>query len=91
MRRHDKADCCCKFEIDENRSLEDPIMTKLKSLFAVLIVALPTLLWPTTLQAQSSGPDDTSCLYPSPTDRFGVTVYANQSIDSYDVRAVDCR
>ena len=60
-------------------------MTKLKSLFAVLIVALPTLLWPTTLQAQSAGPDDTSCLYPSPTDRFGVTVYANQSIDSYDV------
>lgn len=64
---------------------EDGVMTKFKSLFAILIVVFPTLLWPTALHAQPEGPDDTNCLYPSPTDRFGVTVYADQSINSYDV------
>ncbi len=60
-------------------------MTKLKSLFLILIVVLPTLLWPTTLHAQPAGPEDSNCLYPSPTDRFGVTVFTDQSIDSYNV------
>ena len=85
MRRRDKADCCHLIEIDENLTLEERVMTKLKSLFVILIVALPTLLWPTTLHAQPAVPDDTNCLYPSPTDRFGVTASADQSIDSYDV------
>ena len=72
-------------EIDKHLLLEDRVMTKFIRLFAILIVVLPTLLWPSTLQAQPAGPDDTSCLYPSPTDRFGVTVFSDQSITLYDV------
>ena len=60
-------------------------MTKLKRLFAILIVVLPTLLWPAALHAQPAGPDSSDCLYPSPTDRFGVTVFSNQTIGQYDV------
>ena len=85
MHRHDKADCCRNIEINKNLPLEDHIMTKLKSLFAILIFVLPTLLWPTAMYAESAGPDDIDCLYPSPTDRFGLTVYSDQSIDHYDV------
>ncbi len=60
-------------------------MLKLRSLLAVMIVAAPTLLWPTALHAEPASPGDTECLYPSPTDRFGLTVYTDTPIDLFDV------
>ncbi len=58
-------------------------MRKLMSLVTLAIVALSTfLVSPPTVLAD---PDTTNCLYPSPSDRFGVSVYANQQIDDYDV------
>ena len=60
-------------------------MTKRKSLLVLVILVLSALLWPAALYAEPAGPDDSGCLYPSPTDRFGVTVFADDSIDYYDV------
>lgn len=60
-------------------------MTKFKSILLMLIVALPTLLWPTVLHAEPAAPNDTSCLYPSPTDRFGVTVIPDLPLVLFDV------
>lgn len=61
-------------------------MTKLKSILPAVILAVTTVLGPATALAQPAGPEDSNCLYPSPTDRFGVTVFHDQSIDWYDVR-----
>lgn len=47
-----------------------------------MIVLSTLLVSPSVVRAD---PETTNCLYPSPTDRFGVTVYADQEIDSYDV------
>ena len=33
-------------------------MTKFKSMLMILIVVLPTLVWPTALHAEPVGPDD---------------------------------
>ena len=60
-------------------------MTKFKSMLMILIVVLPTLVWPTALHAEPVGPDTTDCLYPSPTDRFGITADGDKPIGLYDV------
>ena len=60
-------------------------MTKFKRMLMILIVVLPTLLWPAALYAEPAGPEDTDCLYPSPTDRFGVTVSDNQPLVRFNV------
>jgi hypothetical protein len=58
-------------------------MRKLTSLVTLAIVVLSTVL--VLPGAALADGDTTNCLYPSPTDRFGVTVYADEQIDSYDV------
>ena len=58
-------------------------MRKRLNLAILAMVVLSTcLVWPRAALADA---DTTNCQYPSPTDRFGVTVHAHQQIDSYDV------
>lgn len=54
-------------------------MTYRSALF--LLIVLASLVMPSVALAE---PGDTNCLYPSPTDRFGVTVAGEQEIDDYD-------
>lgn len=56
-------------------------MTTLQSAVLLLILAA-SLLTPSVARAE---PGDTNCLYPSPTDRFGVTVAGDQDVDDYNV------
>lgn len=52
-------------------------------LLAILVASLVT---PSVAVAE---PGDTDCLYPSPTDRFGLTVYSDQEIDDYNVATLN--
>lgn len=47
-----------------------------------LVVMLASFAAPSTVRAD---PDTTNCLYPSPTDRFGITVRGDQNISWFDV------
>ncbi len=58
-------------------------MSKLLSRVGLAMIVLSTLL--VSPFVVSADPDTTNCLYPTPADRFGVTVYADQSISSFDV------
>lgn len=54
----------------------------------VSLILLMVMVISTSLVAPSSAwadPDTTNCLYPSPTDRFGVTVFGEEEISWYDV------
>jgi hypothetical protein len=58
-------------------------MRNLVSLAILAATLLSTILIsPPAARAQT---ETTNCLYPSPSDRFGVTVYGDQYIDDYDV------
>ena len=58
-------------------------MSKLLSRVGLAMIVLSTLLVsPSVVLAD---PDTTNCLYPTPADRFGVTVYADQQIGDFDV------
>lgn len=51
-----------------------------------LLAALTCLSLPLpAAYAEPLAPDSSACLYPSPTDRFGVTVYAEDEISYYNV------
>ncbi len=49
----------------------------------LLLILLASLVTPSVALAE---PGDTNCLYPSPTDRFGITVYSDQEITDYNTR-----
>lgn len=58
-------------------------MFRSMSRICLAIIVLSTLLIsPAVVHAD---PETTNCLYPSPSDRFGVTVYADQEITDYDL------
>ncbi|MEZ4770209.1 MAG: CARDB domain-containing protein [Caldilineales bacterium] len=48
----------------------------------LLAILVGSLVMPSVVQAE---PGDTNCLYPSPTDRFGVTVAGHLEITDYNV------
>lgn len=55
----------------------------LLNLVTLAIVALSTFL--VSPRAAFADPETTNCLYPSPTDRFGLTVHAYQQIGDFNV------
>jgi hypothetical protein len=65
------------------------IMRRVTSLVSLAIVVISTvLISPASVLAD---PDTTNCLYPTPADRFHLTVYAEQEIDDYDVTPLAAR
>lgn len=52
-----------------------------KSLLVFLLVMLQ-IMWPGIVRADD---DSDNCSYPSPADRFGITVYDSDAIGNYDV------
>jgi hypothetical protein len=58
-------------------------MSKLLSHVGLAMIVLSTLL--VSPSVALADPDTTNCLYPTPADRFGVTVYADQRIGDFDV------
>lgn len=53
---------------------------------ALMLAALSAFLMPAAVLADPGVTGN--CLYPSPADRFGITVYSNQQITSYDVSSL---
>ena len=51
----------------------------------LLLILAVSLVMPSVAWAE---PGDTNCLYPSPTDRFGVTVFGDQQISDYNAAAL---
>lgn len=58
-------------------------MSKLLSRVGLAMIVLSTLL--VSPSVALADPDTTNCLYPTPADRFGVTVHADQRIGDFDV------
>ncbi|HSN77070.1 MAG TPA: CARDB domain-containing protein, partial [Anaerolineae bacterium] len=64
-------------------------MRRLISLVSLATVVISTfLISPSTVFAD---PDTTNCLYPTPADRFSITVYADQEIDDFDITPLMAR
>lgn len=51
----------------------------------LLVILVVSLVMPSAALAD---PGDTNCLYPSPTDRFGVTVFAHEQITDFNAGAL---
>lgn len=64
-------------------------MRTLVSLASLAIVVISTFLMsPAPVLAEA---DSTNCLYPTPADRFSITVYADQNIQNYNVTPLHVR
>lgn len=59
------------------------------SLASLAIVVISTFLM--SPAPALADPDTTNCLYPTPADRFSITVYSDQQIEDYDVTPLHAR
>jgi hypothetical protein len=65
------------------------MMLRMISRVCLAMIVLTTLL--VSPAPAFADPDTTNCLYPTPADRFGITVYAEDEIGAYDVTPLGAR